>query len=406
MSTLSFRTRIAGVLILLAAAATAGRAQTPEGTVITNTSTVSFTDANGNSYTPVSASVNVTVGFQAGIDLSGAAAVGPASPSTADTLTFTYQNIGNGNDSLRVTESISVAGVISVTGYRVNGTTYGSLAALNLALSGILVAQNGSLVIKVVYDVAAGKGGVATVYTLGGFSRRDGTATDNQATTVTPGMTAGVAVTPDNGQNLTHLPSNGTNYTFTFAVQNNGTGPDDFNLVASYPGTAVSVVSVNGTAGSSATITGVAAGASQNVAVIYAVLNVAAGTKDTLVLTATSVADNSKSNAGSADLTVVRPAVAIAKVAFRDDQTTPVGAGTVVPGEYIQYRVTVTNNGAAAASSVQITNAIPAEVNYGSATGDAAGWTIGFSSGTVTADLSGTLAASVSRYIWIRVQVK
>ncbi|HLG05379.1 MAG TPA: hypothetical protein VI383_04445, partial [Gemmatimonadales bacterium] len=74
-----------GSLSLLGGGAAAVRAQTPEGTVITNTATVSFTDANGNSYTPVSASVNVTVAFQAGIDLTGSASVAPASPSTADT---------------------------------------------------------------------------------------------------------------------------------------------------------------------------------------------------------------------------------------------------------------------------------------------------------------------------------
>jgi len=407
---MNLRLRVIRLVVLLGSLSLLGgaavRAQTPEGTVITNTATVSFTDANGNSYTPVSASVNVTVAFQAGIDLTGSASVAPASPSTADTLAFTYHNIGNGNDSLRVTENISVAGVITVTGYRVNTTTYVTLADLNTALSGILVAQDGTLLVKVIYDVAAGKGGVATVYTLTGFSRRDGSATDAQATTVTPGLTAGVAVTPDNGQNLTHLPSNGTNYTFTFAVQNAGNGPDDFNLVASHPGSAIGIVSVNGEAGSSASISGVAAGASQNVDVVYSVLDVAAGTRDTLVLTATSVADNGVSNAGSADLTVIRAAAAITKVAYRDDQTTAIGAGTVVPGEYIQYKVTVTNTGTAPASSVQVTNAVPAEVNYVSAAGDAAGWTIGFSSGTVTADLGGTLATSASRFIWIRVQVK
>ena len=159
---MNLRLRVIRLVVLLGSLSLLGgaavRAQTPEGTVITNTATVSFTDANGNSYTPVSASVNVTVAFQAGIDLTGSASVAPASPSPADTLAFTYQNIGNGNDSLRVTENISVAGVITVTGYRVNATTYVTLAALNTALSGILVAQDGTLLIKVIYDVAAGKG--------------------------------------------------------------------------------------------------------------------------------------------------------------------------------------------------------------------------------------------------------
>ncbi len=63
--------------------------QTAEGTVITNTATVSFTDARSNTYSSVQASVNVTVGFLAGIDVTaGAATATPASPmATAAALT-------------------------------------------------------------------------------------------------------------------------------------------------------------------------------------------------------------------------------------------------------------------------------------------------------------------------------
>ncbi len=405
LSTLAARLAALPILVL-ALQAPAARAQTPEGTVITNTATVSFTDANSNSYTPVTASVSVTVGFTGGISLTGAATAAPASPSTADTLFFTYTNLGNGNDSLRVTESISVAGVITVTGYRVGATTHASLAALNTALSTTQVAQNGTLVVKVVYDVASGKGGVATAYTLTGFSRRDGTKTQAATTTITPGQTAAVAVTPDGAQNLQHLPSNGTNYTFSFTVQNNGDGPDNFNLSATHPGSAVAIVSVNGTAGSTASISGLASGASATVPVVYSVLNVAAGTKDTVVLTATSVANNAVSDAGKADLTVIRPSLTMSKQAFRDDQSTLVGAGQVVPGEFIQYKVTITNAGVAPASSVQITDALPAQLTFASAAGDAAGWTIGNTGNNVTADLSGTLAGGASRFIWVRVQVQ
>ena len=83
--------------VLLIVAPTLGQA-TPEGTVITNTADVSWTDANNNSYTAVSASVNVTVGFVAGIDVTGQATATPSSPGT-DTLTFTVSNVGNGPDT-------------------------------------------------------------------------------------------------------------------------------------------------------------------------------------------------------------------------------------------------------------------------------------------------------------------
>jgi uncharacterized repeat protein (TIGR01451 family) len=254
--------------------------------------------------------------------------------------------------------------------------------------------------------VASGTGGVSTNYTLTGFSRRDGTKTQAATTTVFPSLTAGVAVTPDAGQNLQQLPSNATNYTFNFTVQNSGNGPDNFTLAASKTGTAITIVSVNGTAGSSGTISGLASGVSTIVPVVYTILNVAAGTKDTLILTATSVGNGAVSDNGKADLTVIKPALAMTKAAYRDDQATLIGAGLVLPGEFIQYKVTVTNSGVGAATSVQITDALPATLTFASATGDAAGWTISNVGNNVTATLTGSLATSGSRFIWIRAQVQ
>jgi uncharacterized repeat protein (TIGR01451 family) len=396
-----------GVAVLLAVTWTApANAQTPEGTVIRNIATVSFTDANSNAYASVADTVDVTVGFVAGVDVIAAAAtVGPASPSAADTLFFQVKNIGNGIDSVTVSQNISVAGIMTVTGYRVGATTYASLAALNAALAGSGIAQGANITVKVVYNVTAGTGGLSTVYTLTATSRRNNTVFDSDATTVTPNLTASVAVTPDGGQNLQRVPSNGTNYTFTFTVTNNATGPDGFDLLASHPGAAITIVSVNGVAGDSARITGVASGASQGIAVVYSIGNVAAGTVDTLVLKARSLASPATSDNGFADMSVVRPVLAIVKVAFRDDRSTPVGAGTVLPGEFIQYRVTVTNGGSAAASTVHVADALPAQLTYASSSPDAAGWTFSNVGNNVSADLSGTLAVGASRFFWVRASV-
>jgi uncharacterized repeat protein (TIGR01451 family) len=395
-------------LLLLAGAAPILHAQspTPEGTVITNTATVTFTDANGNTYSSVQASVSVTVGFVAGIDVAGAATATPASPSSANTLTFTIQNIGNGTDHVQVAENISVAGVITVQHYVYNATSYATLAALNTALATANIAQNATITVQVSYDVASNKGGVLTNYTLTGTSTRNNAVSDNQLTAITPAQTYAVAVTPDGGQNLQKLPSNGTNYTFTFTVTNNGNGSDNFNLVASHTGSAITVVSVNGVAGTSTSVT-IAASTAMNIDVVYSVGNVAAGTTDNLVLTATSVGDNTKTDNGTADLTVIRPAISVAKAAYRDNQVTLLGpTDTVLPNEAIQFKVSVTNSGTTAASAVQIDDAIPAEMTYLSATGDAGGWTINNVGANVTAQLSGTLAVGATRYIWIRARVK
>ena len=399
-------TALAVTMLLFAAPSLLAQSPTPEGTVITNTATVSFTDANGNTYSAVNASVSVTVGFVAGVDVAGAASATPASPSSANALSFTIQNIGNGTDKVQVAEAISVGGVITVTSYLYNATSYGSLAALNTALAGANIAQGSTITVQVNYDVAASKGGVATNYTLTATSTRDNAVSDNQVTAITPVQTYAVAVTPDGGQNLQKLPSNGTNYTFTFSVTNNGNGSDNFNLVASNTGSASTVVSVNGVAGASTSVS-IAAATSMNIDVVYSVGNVGAGTTDNLKLQATSVGDNTKTDDGTADLTVVRPSITVAKAAYRDDQVTLLGpTDNVLPNEAIQFKVSVTNGGATGAASVQIDDNLPAELTYLSAAGDLAGWTINNAGNNVTASLSGSLAAGATRVIWIRARVK
>ena len=401
---------VLGVAVLVAAlTAVPANAQSPttEGTVIRSIATVSFTDANSNTYATVADTADVTVGFVAGVDvIAGAATVGPASPSVNDTLFFTVANPGNGTDSVTVSQNISVGGIITVTGFRVGATTYPALPLLNAALAGTSIAAAGNITVKVIYTVAAGTGGLSTVYTLTATSRRNTGVSDNGATTVSPNLTTAVAVTPDGGQNLQRLPSNGTNYTFSFTVTNNATGSDGFDLLASHPKTPITIVSVNGVAGDSTRITGVAAGASQVIAVVYSIGNVAGGLPDTLVLKARSVASTGTSDNGFADITVVRPVVVIDKVAFRDNQTTPIGAGTVVPGEFIQYKVTVTNSGSAAASVVHVSDALATQLTFNTTTPDAAGWTLSNVGNNVTADLTGTLAVGASRFFWVRASVK
>jgi len=213
-------------------------------------------------------------------------------------------------------------------------------------------------------------------------------------------------VTPDGGQNLQKLPSNGTNYTFTFTVTNNGNGSDNFNLVASNTGSAITVVSVNGVAGTSTSVA-IAAATAMNIDVVYSVGNVAAGTTDNLKLHATSAGDNTKNDDGTADLTVIRPAITVGKAAYRDDQVTLLGpTDKVLPNEAIQYKVSVTNSGTTAAASVAIADNLPAELTFLSSTGDLAGWTIGNVGNNVSASLTGTLASGATRYIWIRARVK
>ena len=402
--------RIIGILTLAAAVGwlqpTAAYGQTAEGTVITNMATVSFSDANTNTYSSVNGSVNVTVGHSAGIDVVAAQATAtPVSPSTLNTLVFHVINIGNGTDSVSVAETNSDATVLTVTKFTYNLTDYANIGLLNTALAAVALAATDTATVTVEYSIATDKGGQPSTYTLTGTSRRDGTATDPDNTVVTPALTGTVAVTPDGAQSLTHLPSNGTNYTFTFTVNNSQTGPDDFDLLVTSPGSAVvTIVSVNAFAGDSTRVN-IAAGASPTFDVIYSVANLAAGTPDTLYLEARSVASPATTNTGFADMTIIKADLSITKVAYRDNQTTLIGAGLVLPGEFIQYKVTVTNDGGATASSVQVTDNLPATLTYSTSTNDVGTWTFTGTGNNRTADLTTTLAPAASASFWIRASI-
>ena len=70
----------------------------------------------------------------------------------------------------------------------------------------------------------------------------------------------------------------------------------------------------------------------------------------------------------------------------------------MIPGEYIQYKITVTNPSAVGSSTVSVSDPIAAQLTYDSNTTDAAGWTINYAASTVTADLSGSLAPPQGRH--------
>jgi uncharacterized repeat protein (TIGR01451 family) len=399
-----------GAIMLFTSLVTAQSASaqaTPEGTVITNQATASWTDANSNTYASVNASVSVTVGFTAGITTTSAAIVTPASPSTGNNLNFTITNAGNGTDTIGTVTTSAAAG-LTITGYKIGATSYGTLAALDAALNALTITAGSNVVVTVVYDVAAAQGGAILPLTLTAASMRTPATTGASTTSVRPPTAYGVAVTPK-AATIDRLPSNGVQYSQVFSVQNNGNASETFNLVASTnPGTAIAVVSVNGTAGSSSTATIASAGTS-SITVVYTVANIAAGSTDKLTLTATSQANPATNDAGDVTVRVVKAALSITKVAYRDNQTTVINNTTdrVLPGEYIQYKITVTNTGLASASTVALSDALPAEVTWQSTAADIpADWALSQVAGTVTGTLTPTLAAAGSRFIWIRVQVK
>jgi len=184
-------------------------------------------------------------------------------------------------------------------------------------------------------------------------------ATDDKTITI---LGYGVSVSPHTTA-ASQLPSNGTNYTVGFAVQNTGGVTDSYDLLTKKrPGTAITMVSITGsgvTQGGnpdSARLTSLAPAASAAVTVTYRVGSVSAGSKDTLIMTARSVASPTQKDSGQLQLTVVRPSMTIAKAV--------IPAGTSPPGTDLTYTVTITNAGTSSAASVVVVDTLPSTVRF------------------------------------------
>ncbi|MDH3291399.1 MAG: hypothetical protein OEO20_09620 [Gemmatimonadota bacterium] len=398
-------------LALLAVAAVAltvpASAQTPEGTIITNTATVNYEDTTGRAYTPASASVSITVAFKAGLlTVAADGTVYPASPSNADTIAFTINNTGNGVDTVQVTESMTVAGIMTNITYRLNGAAvYLSLGDLNTALASLQLAGiTGSAQIQVIYDVPDGQGGQSTVYSLTATSVRDNTMQSTGQTTVAPPSAYAVVVTPDSTTPAAERLPGGAPYQFTFYVRNAGNISDTYTLAATNSGAAIVV----GTFSPASPVT-IASGDSVAVTVDYTINEVAAGATDRLTLTATSTTQPPTDD-GFLDMVVVRPTVAIAKAVFAPDSLTAL-AGNVQPGDIIWYRVEVQNPAGANARNAQnvvVSDSLPAELTFSLLAPDTGSdWTLAYNAGTrfVTATLGVALAPGASRHFWIQAQV-
>lgn len=296
--------------------------------------------------------------YESGTDLSMAKSVSDSTPNEGSAISYTVTVSGAGADGAT---SVTITDVLpSGVTFQSAGATQGTYDAGTGVWTVGTVAGGGSATLTLNVTVNSGTIGstitnTASVTSLSEAESSTGNNTASAAITVQ--VLIAVTVTPDGGQALGRLPSNGTSYTFAFTVENTGGGAESFDLLASSPGSVVvTILSVNGVAGDSAQISDLGVGAPQSVDVVYSMGDVAAGSTDTLTLRARSLTDPTIYDDGFADLTVVRPDVALAK------SVSP--TGTSAPGTELTYTLTFTNIGSESAVSVEQIDSLPAEVEF------------------------------------------
>lgn len=429
-------------------------APTRAGTEIRNVATVNFTDANNNSYDPVSAEVAVTVARITGVEITGETNKTVESPSTGNTTEYTVINRGNDFDTFNF--DINAGSGITVTGFRLNdgtwieaGTLQDMLAELNNQLAnnsidysgnngkegvndGVGTPNDSTLKITVRYDIAADFDPNEKVeVTVKSNDDPDGEGTDDHETGYTPTPVYSVVVDGDEAtvSRLPSGPENSVTYTETFKVINNGSG-SSFNWTVEVKdasndnGAEIVVSGVTGTGVSGGPSSGsvtVANGDTVEVTITYTVdKDAAAGTTERIIFTVTSNDDANVQDGDETSVTVIRPALTITKEAFADQSGTPLTE--IKPGETFWYRITVTNSDthSANADQVEIEDVLPDALEFLSGEADAGNignWLVADSpnglSTTVTArpveadnSTARSMAPGESAIIWIQVRVR
>jgi uncharacterized repeat protein (TIGR01451 family) len=349
------------VLLLFAAplaAQTAG--PTPEGTKITNTATVSYTDANGNTYQDETASSEVTVGFKAGVTVDGDVSVTTAS-GVQDTATFTVTNAGNGDDRFTFDLTGTTAGITNIS-YLYDGDEYATLELLYAAIwptGADSTAAGTSIVIGVIYTVAENLAGQDQAITFTATSVRDTDMADDYTTDIlVPNADVSVTASPTTRDVIgTGLVVE--SYTVTFTVKNEGDATSTFTL-APVAGGAVTIVDDDLPSSMEVEL---AAGAEVTYTFTYTVTG--GDPSGTLKLTATDKYNSFVADDDTHTATVLTRLIEVTKLVYRADGTTLVGENDeVIPGETLVYKITVKNLTAFDAKDIEVGDPLPSALTY------------------------------------------
>ncbi len=343
----------------------------PDGTLITNSASISGAEVDNNAAND-SASVDITVVNVA--DLSVAKTVDNATPQTGDTIIYTVTAANNGPAAAT---NVSVTDVLPADVTYVSDNSGGAYSGGVWTIGSLAVGSSVSLDITVTVNGPHGDL-ITNSASIAGDQTDNNAANDSASVdvTVTNITDLSVAKTVDNA-----APNTGSSVIYTITAVNNGPAAATGVSVADLLPAGVTYVSDDGlgaynSASGTWTIGNLAAGGSM-VLNITASVNAPHGSliTNSASISGNEVDPNAANDAASVDITVTNFAdLAVTKTV---DNAIPYSGSTIV------YTLTATNNGPDAATGVVVSDPLPAGAShlgddgggaYNSGTGN---WTIG-----------------------------
>ncbi len=362
---------------------------------ITAASSVSATTSDptlSNNSTSVTTSVNTACD----LTVTNSGSPSPVAAGSDITYTQTIYNHGPANCTAATFTEATPANTtfVSVTAATTGGGTWTCPASAPVSCSNPSVLPGSTGTITAVYQVAAGTaaGTIISDTDTGATSTRDTNPLDNSATVniaVASGTQADLSVTNSGSPNPVTA---GNNITYTQSVTNAGPATANAPVFTETLPANTTAVSLSGPAGWNCVLasltctdtTAMATGTANFTFVVKVNTNVASGTAITQTDSVSSSTSDPNSGNNSAAVTVYVGSSADLSVT-NTPSPVPVQAGYT-----ITYTQVVSNAGPSAASSVTLTNTLPANTTAVSLTGPA-GWTCTLATRTCT---NASLAAS------------
>ena len=398
---------------------------------ITNTVSATYQDVNANAMTPVTASVTVSVTYLYGVTLT-------PSPSTIlsnnlGTVDYavTVNNVGNASDSFLIANSLTSGWTpTTLVFYRDNGSGVETSTILASSTTDV-IAAGGSQKIWVhivIPDAVAPTSNVESIKATSTTNTKDATGSpvapvfDTTSLTTTLASANLTGSTKGVDQAGLHYKANEA-ITYTIKLINSGTVgatsvvvtdtiPADIDTLASSYGT------FSGNVFTSNTLTVPAKVGSTNgetdITITGKIKNTSPGIVDGTTLSNTATINYKSGTDITPESPDTTPAVVVTVDAPLLGVTKTSDVSTALPGTFINYHVTVTNNGHDTANTVVIADTLSGFVTFQQINGasDAPGLSAphncsptqasGVVSGNVT---GGSLAAGASADFWYRVLV-